>query len=142
MFLISAFLLLFWACNAGAAISPESPEANTGMSAADEKIIRKLSDAETACRLIAVFEIQEEGAQDYVIGEIIRDIIKQKRWIIIYKILSNHYYFPQSSSWILMELEKNPHLEPLIGDRHEYLKKADELTARILKEIRNREEKR
>jgi hypothetical protein len=65
MFLLSAFLLLFWACNAGAAISPESPEASIDLSAADEKVTRKLLAVETVCCLIAVFEIQEESAQDY-----------------------------------------------------------------------------
>lgn len=113
----------------------ESPLLKTNPSGTEEEVLNALSKAETLCRLIVVFDIQEEGAQDYAIGQFVKELIKHKRWNIIRKILNNHFYFPQSSGWVLMSIKVNEENQLLIERRSQHLKEADMLTRQIAKNL-------
>jgi hypothetical protein len=73
----------------------------------DDAILKIINRAESNIRLIVLYEIQEEGGADYLLGDFISRLYEKKRWNPLIKILKSAPYYPQSTSWIINNFAEN-----------------------------------
>lgn len=108
-----------------------------------EEVLLILSDAETVCRMIAVLDISEEGVADHSLGQFVSILLEKHRWDVLYKVLEKHYYYPQTTGWILnyMWAESDPKLDELIQGYHSDQEKVDATMREMIETLKEKKAK-
>lgn len=73
----------------------------------DDEILKIINRIESNIRLIVLYEIEEEGAADYQLGDFISRLYDKKRWKPLTMILKSAPYYPQSTPWIVDKFAHN-----------------------------------
>lgn len=107
-----------------------------------EEVLLILSDAETVCRLVATFDIPEGGGHDFLIGRFVELLIEKDRWDVLYKVLEKHFYYPQSSYWILIHMsEGDMKLKDLRKSYNLEQRKADAMMREVIEILKKKKAK-
>jgi len=100
-------------------------------------VLESILTLEHACALVVVWQVEEEGALDYVIKTRVRELLRRGDRASIATILSSSGYFPQASGWIVEWTASDfKHVLPSVNpaQRMKLRRQADAFDKRLAKE--------